>query len=78
MLQLSEWPGNWLQDILLSPSVCLSTSGFFLTQFFWPNLSGECTLPSELAKACFCPGYTVVGLFVSSSVSMDVKGSEVN
>lgn len=37
VLQLNEWPGNWLKNILLSPSVCLRTSWFFLTQFFWPN-----------------------------------------
>lgn len=53
VLQLIEWPGNWLKDICPSPSVCLNTSCFFLTQFFWLNLNGEYTLPSELAKACF-------------------------
>lgn len=28
VLQLTEWPGNWLEDILPSPGVCLSSSFF--------------------------------------------------
>lgn len=48
-----QLPSYWLRDILPGPSVCLSSWRFFLTQFFWPNLSGEYTLPSELPELVF-------------------------
>lgn len=34
VLELTEWPGNWLKDTLPSPSVCLSISWIFSNLVF--------------------------------------------
>lgn len=78
VLQLTEWLVTGFKTFFPAPVFVQALFGFFLTQFFWPNLSAEYTLPSELAGACFWPGYTVVGLFVSSLVSVEIVGSEVS